>query len=414
MKTTKTVIDLDRLMETFKISNKVGQICETGLRRITLTKEDKIMRDIFVGWLKEEGLEVRVDDFGNIYGRREGLRNDLAPVLTGSHLDTQPYGGRYDGILGVLSALEMMKVLNENNIQTLRPIEIVNWTNEEAFRFYATSGSEGVTNLSTKEKLHNDKDEKGNRFGDVLKEIGYLGDEKNRPKEIHSYVELHIEQGPILEQENKSIGIVTGDTGSEEIELIVKGKTGHSTGALMEGRKDALIKAAEIIVASQEITKELEGTLTVGNLRMEPEGFHIISEVRIPMIILHEDLHVRDQMTARIIEKASSLVEQEKMELEIKESLFNASTVRFSERIMNEIETVAEDLGYSTLKVISRGFHDANNIATIAPAGMIFIPCKDGISHSVEESVSEKDIEKGANVLLHTVLKLAQQEGPLE
>jgi len=181
LKKPEPVINLERLMETFKISNNIGQIRETGIRRITLTKEDKIMRDIFVGWLKEEGLEVRVDDFGNIYGRKEGLRNDLAPVLTGSHLDTQPYGGRYDGILGVLSALEMMKVLNENNIQTLRPIEIVNWTNEEAFRFYATSGSEGVTNLSTKEKLHNDKDEKGNRFGDELKEIGYLGDENNRP-----------------------------------------------------------------------------------------------------------------------------------------------------------------------------------------------------------------------------------------
>src|SRR5690606_29042204 len=135
-----------------------------------------------------------------------------------SHLDTQPYGGRYDGILGVLSALEIMKILNENNIQTLRPIEIVNWTNEEGHRFNATSGSEGVANISTKEKLYNDKDEKGYSFKEALKKTGYLGEEKNRPKEIHSYVELHIEQGPILEQENKSIGVVKGDTGSEEIE----------------------------------------------------------------------------------------------------------------------------------------------------------------------------------------------------
>lgn len=406
----KQVINLERLMETFKISNKIGQICETGIRRITLTKEDKIMRDIFTGWLKEEELEVRVDDFGNIYGRREGLRNDLAPVMTGSHLDTQPYGGRYDGILGVLSALEMIKVLNENNVQTLRPIEIVNFTNEEGFRFNATSGSEGITNISTKEKLYKDKDEKGYSFGDELKKIGYLGDEKNRPKEIHSYVELHIEQGPILEQENKSIGIVEGDTGSEEIELIVKGKTGHSTAAPMEGRKDALIKAAEIIVAAQDITKELDGTLTVGNLHMEPEGFHIISEVRIPMIILHEDKDVRNHMIETIKEKSIALVEQEKMEIEIKESLFLATTAHFSKKIMNEVETVARDFGYSTLKMMSRGFHDANNMATIAPTGMIFIPCKDGVSHSVEEFASEKDIEKGANVLLHTVLNLAQQD----
>lgn len=410
----KHVINLKRLMETLKISNKVGQICETGVRRITLTKEDKIMRDIFTSWLEEEGLDVRVDDFGNIYGRREGLRNDLAPVMTGSHLDTQPFGGRYDGILGVLSALEMMKVLNENNVQTLRPIEIVNFTNEEGHRFNATSGSEGITNISTKEKLHNDKDDKGTSFKEALEKIGYLGDEKNRPKEIHSYVELHIEQGPILEQENKSIGIVEGDTGSEEMEIIVKGKTGHATATPMEMRKDALIKAAEIIVMAQEVTKELEGTLTVGKLDMEPEGFHIIREVTIPMTILHPDISVRDQMIETINEKAIALVEQEEMEIEIKESLFKASTAYFSEPIRNEIETVVQDLGYTSLKMMSRGFHDANNIATIAPTGMLFIPCKDGISHSVEEFVSEKDIEKGANVLLHTVLNLAQQEDALQ
>lgn len=406
----KPVINLNRLMETFNISNHVGRICDTGLRRITLTKEDQIMRNIFSGWMKEAGLEVRVDDFGNIYGRRPGLDNELAPVMAGSHLDTQPYGGRYDGVLGVLSALEMVRVLNDNHIETLRPIEIVNFTNEEGCRFNSTSGSEGAARLSTREALYQDEDADGCSFEEALRLAGYLGSENNRPKEIYSYVELHIEQGPLLEKENKSIGIVEGDTGSEEIELIVKGKTGHPTATPMKGRQDALIKAAEIIVAAQALTEKLDGALTVTKLDMEPAGFHIINEVRIPMIILHDDKNTRSRLTEGIIEKARSLVEQEGMEIEIKKDMFMAPTVQFSGEIRQVIEGVARDLNYSTLNIMSRGFHDANNMASITPTGMIFIPCKGGVSHHVAEDVKEQDIEKGANVLLNTVLELAQRK----
>lgn len=412
----KLVINLKRLMDTLKISNNIGQVHETGVRRITLTKEDKIMRDIFTSWLAEEGLEVRVDDFGNIYGRREGLRNDLAPVMTGSHLDTQPRGGRYDGILGVLSALEMIKVLNENNIQTLRPIEIANFTNEEGFRFRpGTGGSGGMSNVFTKENVYKATDEEGFKFKEELEKIGYLGEEINRPKEIHSFVELHIEQGPIMAQEKISIGIVEGDKGIQSVEFTVKGRTGHSTGTPMEGRKDALLRAAEIIVAVHEIAKEQDGTIiNIGKLDIEPGArSHIPSEVKFPMHITHKDKDVLDQLIETIKERSTALVEKENMEILINlpPSLPKAN---FSKRIMNEIEKVTRDFGYSTLRMLSGGGHDANNIATIAPTGMIFIPCKDGISHSEEEFASEKDIEKGANVLLNTVLNLAQQEDTFE
>lgn len=406
-------VNLKRLMDTFKISHQIGKIQEKGLRRLALTPEDKIMRDIFTDWLERENLNVRVDDFGNIYGRREGLRSDLPPVVMGSHLDTQPYGGRYDGVLGVLSALEMIKVLNENNIQTIRPIEIVNFTNEEGTRFSSTSGSEGITNISTKEELYNDKDEDGKKFGDELKKIGYLGDEKNRLNDIHSYVELHIEQGPVLFQENKSIGIVTGDAGNEVIELIVKGETGHPTATPMAQRKDALIKAAKIIVKAEEIIRELNGIFTIGNLGMEPRGFHIISEAKIIMTVQHDNKEMRKEIIHAIEKESKKIVEKSHMNISIRDSLFAGTSACFSDYIKDEIESVAETLGYSSHRLVSRGFHDANNISTIAPTGMIFIPCKDGISHSIEEFASEQDIKKGANVLLNTVLSLAQLENPL-
>ncbi|MCM3745370.1 M20 family metallo-hydrolase [Sporosarcina luteola] len=413
----RQVVNLERLMETLKISNKIGLISETGVRRIALTQEDKIMRDIFMGWLEEEGLEVRVDDFGNIYGRREGLRNDLTPVMTGSHLDTQPYGGRYDGILGVLSGLEIIKVLNENNVQTLRPIEVVNFTNEEGYRFFpsTTSGSDGICNILTKECIYETTDENGYSFEEELKKIGYLGDEKNRAKDIYSFVELHIEQGPILEQKNKSIGIVEGDKGIKRIEFSIKGKTSHSTGTPMEGRKDALLKAAEIVVAIHQIAKEKVGTIiNIGKFKIEPGAVsHIPCDAKFTMHITHQDENILDELIESIKKKSSTIVAEEKMEIEIN-AYSSLPKARFSKEIMNEIEEVAHDFGYSTLRMLSGGGHDANNIATIAPTGMVFIPCKDGVSHSVEEFASEEDIEKGVNVLLNVVLKLAQQEDNLE
>lgn len=409
-------INLERLMETFKISNKVGQISETGVRRLALSTEDKIMRDIFVGWLEEEKLEVRVDDFGNIYGRRDGLRNDLAPVITGSHLDTQPYGGRYDGMLGVFSALEIIKVLNENNVQTLRPIEIVNFTNEEGRFDPPGSGSGGMSNSFTKEYIYKSNDN-GYNFEDELKKIGYLGDEKNRPKEIHSYVELHIEQGPILEQENKSIGIIEGDKGFEMIEFNIKGKNGHSNATSMEERKDALVKAAEIIVAVQKILKEQEDSvINIGTFDIEPNSTgHIPSKAKFTMLISQEDKNIRDQLIEIIKKKSIALVKKDNMDIEINSILSSAYSLnRYSKGVVNKVEEITNNLGYSNLRMISSGGHDANNVLKIAPSGMIFIPCKNGISHSVEEFSSEEDIERGANVLLNTVINFAQQENNLK
>jgi len=415
-KTIQTqAINLERLMETFKISNSVGQVRETGVQRLALSKEDKIMRDIFVNWLREENLDVRVDDFGNIYGRRDGLRNDLAPVMTGSHLDTQLYGGRYDGILGVLSALELIRVLNENNIQTLRPIEIVVFSNEEGVRFNPpTLGSGGITNVIPKKVAYESIDENGCRYKDELRKIGYLGLEKHRPKEVHRYVELHIEQDPILDEQNIDIGVVEGDKGIEWLEVTVKGSTGHSSSTPMNKRKDALFTAAEIIVKLQEMIEGFseEGTVTIGQLHVEPGTILAIpSEVTFTINICHEDEGERDKLIETIQEIATTLAEKDGLGAEIKSVMDPeyTSSVQFSDEVKREIESVTEDLGYSMLNMISSGGHDANNMLKIAPTGIIFIPCKDGISHSVEEYAEEEHIEKGANVLLNTVIRLAQQ-----
>jgi beta-ureidopropionase / N-carbamoyl-L-amino-acid hydrolase len=411
------IINLERLMETFNVSNKVGQIDETGVRRLALTKEDKIMRDIFTIWLEKAGLEVRVDDFGNIYGRRKGLRNDLSPVMTGSHLDTQPYGGRYDGILGVLSGLEVIRSLNDNNIETLRPIEVVVWTNEEGNRFAppTPSGSGGMTNNFSKEEIYESIDVDGHTFREELEKIGYLGDKINRPKDIHSYVELHIEQAPILDRENISIGIVTGDRGFNIIEVTVKGETGHSSAPPMEVRKDALLKASEVIVTTHEIIKEHKSAMiTIGKVNVAPgHNSHIPDNVNFIVQIANDEENVLNHIIETIKDKSTALVEKDGLEIEL-DVRVAFPRAHFSKRIVKEIEAVTRDFGYSTLHMLSGGGHDANNIASIAPTGMIFIPCKDGISHNVKEFASEEHIEKGANVLLNTVLNLAQQEDSLD
>ncbi|WP_368658701.1 Zn-dependent hydrolase [Metabacillus halosaccharovorans] len=411
------VINLERLMETIKYSNKVGQIDETGIRRLALTIEDKIMRDLFTIWLEKEELEIRVDDFGNIYGRRKGLRNDLSPVMTGSHLDTQPYGGRYDGILGVLSGLEVIRSLNDNNIETLRPIEVVVWTNEEGNRFAppTPSGSGGVTNIFTKEEIYESIDVNGHTFREELEKIGYLGDGVNRPIEIHSYVELHIEQAPVLDREDISIGIVTGDRGFNIIEITVKGETGHSSGPPMEVRKDALLKASEVIVCIHEMIKAYKSAMiTIGKVNVAPgHNSHIPDNVNFIIQIAHDEEIILNDIMEMVKEKSTALVEKDGMEIEF-DVRVGFPRAHFSKRIVKELEAVTQDLGYSTLHMLSGGGHDANNIASIAPTGMIFIPCKDGISHNVKEYVSEEHIEKGANVLLNTVLNLAQQEDSLD
>ncbi|MGV3265251.1 M20 family metallo-hydrolase [Cytobacillus pseudoceanisediminis] len=410
METTKLMVNRKRLLDTINVSSSIGALENGGLNRLALTEEDKKMRNIFVKWLQEEKLDVRVDDLGNIYGRRKGKFNDSPAVAIGSHLDTQPCGGRFDGILGVLTALEVIRTLNENNIETNYPIEIVNFTNEEGARFEPPMlGSGGVAGEFTTDFIYNTKDNENISFQEALKKIQYMGDEKHRLRDIKYFIELHVEQGPILEKNNKLIGIVEGIQGISWLNVKVVGETNHAGPTPMEDRKDALAPSAKMVTKVYEITNEIEGLkTTVGKLNVKPNITNVIpGEVEFMIDVRHKDDEIRAGTIDRLREQLGTIAVMNNVEVTISTD-WNSDAVLFSSEVMDAISEAAGVLGYSTLRLFSGPGHDAKYISKMADTGMIFLPSINGISHNEKELTLEDDIEKGANVLLNTILKLAR------
>lgn len=412
METTKLMVNRKRLLDTINVSSSIGALENGGLNRLALTEEDKKMRNIFVKWLQEEKLDVRVDDLGNIYGRRKGKFNDSPAVAIGSHLDTQPCGGRFDGILGVLTALEVVRTLNENNIETDYPIEIVNFTNEEGARFEPPMlGSGGVAGEFTTDFIYNTKDNENISFQEALKKIQYMGDEKHRLRDIKYFIELHVEQGPILEKNNKLIGIVEGIQGISWLNVKVVGETNHAGPTPMEDRKDALAPSAKMVTKVYEITNEIEGLkTTVGKLNVKPNITNVIpGEVEFMIDVRHKDDEIRAGTIDRLREQLGTIAVMNNVEVTISTD-WNSDAVLFSSEVMDAISEAAGVLGYSTLRLFSGPGHDAKYISKMADTGMIFLPSINGISHNEKELTLEDDIEKGANVLLNTILKLARAQ----
>lgn len=404
-------INEKRLLETFEVSSSIGQTENGGLNRLALSEEDKQIRDIFVKWLKDENLEVRIDDFGNIYGRREGKIKDAPAVVIGSHLDTQPVGGRFDGILGVLAALEVIRSLNDHQIETDYPIEIINFTNEEGARFEPPMlGSGGIANIFTKEFIYGIRDANGISFEQALESIGYKGEEKNRVKNIKNFIELHIEQGPILDHQNKSIGIVGGIIGMDWVHVKVIGETNHAGPTPMNARKDAIIPASQMIFRANEITKEYEGLkTTVGKVENKPNVVNVIpGEVNFTFDIRHKD----DQQRQRAIEELSAqfkaIAKEYNVEVEITTE-WNSNAVHFSSEVIDAISEATQQLDYSFLNFYSGPGHDAKYMNELGSTGMIFVKSVGGISHNESEFTADEDLIKGANVLLHVVQKLANK-----
>lgn len=409
MEKTLLKVNRERLLETLKVSSSIGSTGNGGLNRLALSDADKNMRDIFVDWLKEEGLEVRIDDFGNIYGKRKGKLEDGPSVAIGSHLDTQPCGGKYDGILGVLSALEVIRVLNENDIETDYPVEIVNFTNEEGARFAPPMlGSGGITGDFTKEYIYGIKDAEGISFEQALTDIDYMGDSKNRLTNVKNFIELHIEQGPILHDKEKTIGVVQGIQGIDWFTVKVTGKTNHAGPTPMENRKDALVAASKMILKVNEITNEIKGLkTTIGKMDVRPNVTNVIpGEVEFTIDIRHEDNDLRSHAFERLKEQLSTIALMNKVELTITTD-WNTETTLFAPAVKNAIQEAADKFGYSSLELFSGPGHDAKYMAGVVDSGMIFVPSIDGISHNEQELTLDDDIEKGANVLLHVVQKLA-------
>lgn len=407
-------INLNRLKQTIDKSAEIGQTKKGGLNRLALSHEDKLMRDIFVGWLKEANLQVRVDDFGNIYGHRQGL-HDLPPVMIGSHLDTQPKGGRFDGILGVLAALEVVHTLNENNIETYRPIEIVNFTNEEGARFEPPLlGSGGATNTFEKSFIYDQQDRDGITFYEALKQINYVGEKENRLDEIHSFVELHIEQGPVLENENIDIGIVQGILGMSWLEVNVVGQGGHAGPTPMHLRRDALTTVAKIVNKLQQLCqKDNQLIMTIGRMSMSPNIVNCIpEEITFTVDIRHEDDNKRIEFINLVKETIHTMTAADKVETTI-DSLWDVETAHFNPQVISTVEDVTKQFNYTKRPIYSGAGHDSMYLNRITPTTMIFIPSIGGISHVEHELSLDEDIEKGSNVLLNTTLQLAQTKQSL-
>lgn len=403
-------INMDRLWETLMVSASIGPGKTVGLSRLTLSDDDKKMRDQFVRWCEDAGCKVMVDRVGNIFAKREGREPDLAPVLIGSHLDTQIAGGKFDGILGVLSGLEVIRTLNDRGIKTKRSIEVVCWTNEEGVRFQPPMmGAGAFAGVHNVDWVLEQSDEDGAIFGDELKRIGYAGSADRDQKDVDSYFELHIEQGPILDEERVDVGIVTGGFTSFGAQVVIKGEHAHSGPTPMKNRKDALVGAAIIIAKVNEIGWEYEpsGRTTCARIDVSPNKYGIIADhAEVTIDVRHPDPALASKMYQKALDLISTASQKANVDIEtVKEWTFG--NVVFDPDLVNLVRSTAADLDVSHKHILSAAGHDAYHLAAIVPTAMIFTPCKDGITHNENEHIEPGYTVPGVNVLLNSVLRRA-------
>jgi N-carbamoyl-L-amino-acid hydrolase len=397
-----------RLWDTLMETAQIGATAKGGIKRLTLTDEDRRVRDWFRAAAEAVGCTVTVDEVGNMFARRPGRNAALAPVCMGSHLDTQPTGGKFDGTLGVLGALEVMRTLHETGYETNAPIEIVNWTNEEGSRFAPAMLASGVfAGVFTPDFANSREDRDGNVFGAELDRIGYRGHEKAGGHELGAMFELHIEQGPILENEGKTIGVVTGVQGMRWYEVTVTGQDAHTGSTPMHLRRNALLGAARMIDAIDGIAQAHapDAVATVGLIESRPNSRNVIpGEVFFTVDLRHPDDAVVDVMEARLRELLPQVLAPLKLAFEEKR-IWMAPAVRFDPELIRCVRTGAARAGFATRDIVSGAGHDAAYIARVAPTTMIFVPCAGGISHNEAESTTFDECAAGAQVLLNAVLE---------
>ncbi|OUS35746.1 Zn-dependent hydrolase ['Osedax' symbiont bacterium Rs2_46_30_T18] len=400
-------INGERLWDSLMQMGEIGGTAKGGVCRLALTDLDKQGRDLFVSWCEEAGCTVSVDKMGNIFARRPGLDNQLPPVVMGSHLDTQPTGGKFDGIYGVLSGLEVIRSLNDNNIETLHPIEATVWTNEEGSRFPPAMVSSGVfAGVFDLDYGLSRADLDGKTMGEELQRIGYDGPLEVGNREFKAFFEAHIEQGPILENEEKTIGVVTDAQGQRWYELTLTGQESHAGPTPMATRKDALVGAARIIDKVNQIglSNAPLACATVGLLQVFPNSRNVIpGEVFFTVDFRHPDDQVLSKMDEQLREYADQLSTQLGLELDFKQ-IWYSPPVPFDKSCVDSVREAAQNLGYSHRDIVSGAGHDACYISRVAPTAMVFVPCENGISHNEEENADPKDLEAGCNVLIQAVL----------
>jgi N-carbamoyl-L-amino-acid hydrolase len=401
-------INAQRLWDTLMETAQIGRTPKGGIKRLTLTDEDKKVRDWFKSAAEAIGCTVTIDEVGNMFARRPGRIPDLPPLCMGSHLDTQPTGGKFDGTLGVLGALEAMRTLHESGYETNAPIEIVNWTNEEGSRFAPAMLASGVfAGVFTPDYAYSREDRDGKKFGDELDRIGYRGAEKAGGHALGAMFELHIEQGPILEDEGKTIGVVTGVQGMRWYEVTVFGQDAHTGATPMHLRRNALLGAARAIDAIDAIAHEFapDAVATVGLIENRPNSRNVIpGEVFFTIDLRHRDEKVLDEMEARTRAMLPAVLGPLKLTYDEK-LIWTSPAVGFSPELIGCVTRAAEEAGFAARDMVSGAGHDAVYVARVAPATMIFVPCLNGISHNEAESITFEQCAAGAQVLLNAVLE---------
>lgn len=403
-------INGDRLWQGLMEMAGIGATPGGGSSRLALTALDKEARDLFVSWCRDSGFETRIDAMGNIFARRPGTAAEAPPVLAGSHLDTQPLGGRFDGVFGVLAALEVLRSLDDHGIETKAPLEAVVWTDEEGCRFETGMVASGVFAGKYKQDWAlgvSDRD--GITIGEALKTIGYAGSEAAFDRPVAAYFEAHIEQGPVLEASETAIGVVLGAQARRCFRVSVKGEEGHAGTLPMERRRDALLGAARMIDGLNAVTHRFQPRpmITVGDLTVSPNSRNTIAGGSVFII----DSRHPDDKTLDLIEGAmrgtcESIAGNDGLGLEI-EVVDESRAVVFDAGPVGAVRDAAEGLGLSHRDIHSGAGHDACNLALLAPTGMIFVPCENGISHNENENAKPEDLAGGADVLLRAMVTWA-------
>ena len=399
-----------RLWNSLMELAQIGATEKGGVKRLALTDLDRQGRDLVVQWARAEGLAVTVDKIGNVFMRREGTDPTLPPVVTGSHIDTQPTGGKFDGNYGVLAGLEVVRTLNERGIRTEAPIEVAFWTNEEGSRFVPVMMGSGVfCGAFSLETAYAARDVDGKSVGEELQRIGYRGDETPGDHPIGAYFEAHIEQGPVLEDANKVIGVVPAVMGLSWYDCTVTGMEAHAGPTPMHLRRDALQVATTIMQETVAIANRYPpyGRGTVGMVQVFPNSRNVIpGQVKFSIDLRN----VTDDLLNTMHGEIEAFIERTRRETGLSIDLQRVSyypPCPFHPDCVGAVRAATEQLGYSTMDVVSGAGHDAIYVARLAPAGMIFVPCKDGISHNEIEDAQPGHLEAGCNVLLHAMLERA-------
>jgi N-carbamoyl-L-amino-acid hydrolase len=405
-------IDADRLRETFDDYADIGATERGGLHRLALTDEDRAVRDRFRRDLEALGLAVRVDELGNMFARREGTDPDADPVLVGSHLDSQPYGGRYDGQLGVLCALETLRALEDAAVETRRPIEIVNWTNEEGSRFeHAMLGSGVFTGVISAAEALAITDDDGRSVGEELERIGYAGDHPCEAHDVHAHLELHVEQGPTLEEHGTSVGVVEGVFGMSWLDVTIDGEADHAGPTPMHTRTDALVAATDAIGEIQTLPTRLseDAVTTVGRISVEPDSINVIpSRATFTADVRSYDDAVVDRGVEEIRFEVEAACERIGASFEVEE-IWRIPHTEFSESVCATIDAAAAEADVSAERIVSGAGHDAKYLNDLAETAMIFVPSADGKTHNEAEFTPWDDVVRGAEVFANTTLRLAAE-----